>query len=265
MQYLDNGAWNKRLHPGFAAHDALLALELAQAGVLGASAPLEGRFGLLRGYSNAPAPERLTAELGRDWLLVHTAIKPYPSCRFAHAAIDLALSLRKRVPAEALSRSSLSLRLSSTAMQIVGGREENKLRPKNIVDAQFSVYFQLAAAWLDGRFDWQSYDRIKARDVETLAGTITAMLDESIPFAGARLTVEADGVTLSGQVDAPLGEPERPLSWDQLHRKFLSMTTPVYGEKRSGTLAARIRLLEEETAVAGLIQSLRRGECDHGS
>lgn len=35
MQFLTNGAWNKRLHPGFAAHDAYLSVAFAQAGVVG--------------------------------------------------------------------------------------------------------------------------------------------------------------------------------------------------------------------------------------
>ncbi|KAI7254716.1 hypothetical protein KC345_g11229, partial [Hortaea werneckii] len=33
MQYLANGAWNKRLHPGFAVHDAWMCVEMARAGV----------------------------------------------------------------------------------------------------------------------------------------------------------------------------------------------------------------------------------------
>lgn len=260
MQYLDNGAWNKRLHPGFAAHDALLALALAEAGVLGASAPLEGRLGLLHGYSNAPAPERLTADLGSDWLLVQTAIKPYPSCRFAHAGIDLALALRERVPPDALAGSRLSLRLSSTAMQIVAGRQANKLNPSNIVEAQFSLYFQVAAAWLDGAYSWKSYDRIGAADVVAFMPTIDAQVDDGIAFAGAELSVESGGRTFTDRVDSPLGEPERPLSWDQLERKFLSMTESVYGEARAHALAARIRRLADEPAVVDLIRAFRRRE-----
>jgi 2-methylcitrate dehydratase PrpD len=260
MQYLDNGAWNKRLHPGFAAHDALFAIELAAAGVVGASAPLEGRLGLLHGYSNASDPTRLTTELGESWLLVETAIKPYPSCRFAHAAIDLALELRERVPADALAKSQLSFRLSKTAMDIVATRERNKLNPGNIVEAQFSLYFQVAVAWLDGGFDWKSYERIGAPDVVAFMATMNAEVDDRISFAGAQIVVEQGGMTFNEHVDAPLGEPQRPLSWDQLEQKFLSMAGPVYGEKRSRGIAARIRRLEEEPAISDLIRSFRRGE-----
>lgn len=76
MQYLENGSWNKRLHPGFAAHDALVSLALTESGTLGAAQPLEGRYGLLAGYSNAPRPALLAENLGRRWAAVETAIKP---------------------------------------------------------------------------------------------------------------------------------------------------------------------------------------------
>jgi 2-methylcitrate dehydratase PrpD len=37
MQFLENGAWNKRLHPGFAAHNAFLAVSFAEAGIVSKS------------------------------------------------------------------------------------------------------------------------------------------------------------------------------------------------------------------------------------
>lgn len=95
MQYLANDSWDKRLHPGFVAHDGLLCVEFAQAGVTGSAAPFEGRFGLLFSYTDNGQPAELTAGLGDTWLLLQTAVKPYPSCRWTHGAIDAALSRRR--------------------------------------------------------------------------------------------------------------------------------------------------------------------------
>ena len=108
MQYLENGAWTKRLHPGFAAHDALVSLALARAGVVGAARAIDGRYGLLAGYSNAPRPDLLLERLGERWVLAETAIKPYPSCRLTHGAIDAVLSLREKAGADARARRSTS-------------------------------------------------------------------------------------------------------------------------------------------------------------
>src|SRR6202008_715953 len=67
MQYLESGSWNKRVHPGLAAHNALLALELSRAGVVGAVNPLEGRSGVLHSYTDDPRPRALTDALGERW------------------------------------------------------------------------------------------------------------------------------------------------------------------------------------------------------
>ena len=156
MQYLANGSWNKRLHPGFVAHDGQLCVELAQAGVIGAAEPLEGRYGLLYSYTDNAQPAQLTAGLGDTWLLLQTAIKPYPSCRWSHGAIDAVLSLRTKVSENHRPGARISLRLNPTAYTIVGEPQPHKIKPANTVDAQFSVYFQVAAAWLDGRVDWST-------------------------------------------------------------------------------------------------------------
>lgn len=84
MQYLDNGAWNKRLHPGLAAHNALLAVELVKSGVVGATQSIEGDFGLLKAYGRADGSDMdIERGLGQVWEARNTAIKPYARCRVA--------------------------------------------------------------------------------------------------------------------------------------------------------------------------------------
>jgi 2-methylcitrate dehydratase PrpD len=262
MQYLDNGAWNKRLHPGFAAHDALLALAFAQCGVIGATAPLEGRYGLLAGYTNQSSPAALTDRLGSWWPSGATALKPFPNCRLTHAAIEAAIQLRDEAGAQLHAELSaalrngkrLQVRLSPKAAQIVGEALPNKVQPINIVDAQFSVYFQVAAAWLDGRSTWQSYDRLGAPDVKALCAAIDVVSDDSLPLAGAQITLGE----LSARIEEPLGEDARPFEGAPLRAKFDSLAVPVFGHARSAEIAARIGVLEDEPRAAALIRLLRR-------
>ena len=68
MQFLDNGSWNKRLHPGLAAHDAMLCIALAEQGVTGASRIIEGKVGLLHAFSTNATSDGLTAGLGSEWV-----------------------------------------------------------------------------------------------------------------------------------------------------------------------------------------------------
>lgn len=256
MQYLANGSWNKRLHPGFAAHDAIVSATLAEAGVRGASAAFEGQYGLLTGYSDDPRPAALTERLGDEWLLLETGIKPYPSCRFAHAPIDAALALRAQVPEAEREEAEIAIAIGPTAMKIVGAPTAAKLAPQSSVDAQFSVYFQVALAWLDGKVDWQSYERLHDKDVAAVIGRITTHAG-NLAEHGATVTVQAGGRELSTTVTAPLGEPENWVGGTALLEKFTSLAGAVYGDQHAKKIADAVAGLRSGTdlrALAGLLR-----------
>jgi 2-methylcitrate dehydratase PrpD len=257
MQCLDNGAWNKRLHPGFAAHDALVCLALAQAGVAGASSPIEGRFGLLAGYSNAPDAARLTEALGERWLLQGTAFKPYPSCRMTHTAIDAVLALRGECSDADRPDAGFSVRLSPTALQIVGEPAAAKRAPMNIVEAQFSVQFQVAVAWLDGACDWSKYARIGDADVMSFARRVEVGADPTLPMAGADVELRLAGTSLRRRVPLALGEPSLPMGWKELRAKFDSLARPVFGAAHAAELVRRVRRLEHRASMADFATGLR--------
>lgn len=256
MQYLENGAWNKRLHPGFAGQSALVALAFAKAGVLSAKEPIAGRFGLLTGYSNTPKPEHLTKGLGHNWVTDLTGIKPYPSCRLTHSGVDAAIALRERCAPELRASAKLCIALSPTAFSIVGERLPNKVAPSNVVDGQFSIYFQVACAWLDGRADWQSYERLGATDIGALSTCMEVIIDESLPGAGCRLSVQGEPA-LTVEVPIPSGDPTTPLGRPRLTEKFMSLAAPVYGAEYARLLAERLLMLRLEPSATALVHSLR--------
>lgn len=191
------------------------------------------------------------------WTLLRTAIKPYPSCRLTHAAIDAALDLRSRFGSTDLSRASIRIGLSPVAMKIVGERLPAKLTPRNTVDAQFSVYFQVAAAWLDGRVEWSSYQRLAAPDIVAMMARITVVVDPAMTKAGASVVVRLDGSDVSRTVETPLGEPENPVGWDLLRVKFMSLAEPVYGAARAGDIADRVGETGPATLMRDIIGLLR--------
>ena len=87
QQFVEFGGWNKPFHVGMAAHNAIFALTLARRGFLGASSPLEGRFGYFFSYSaNGWDPAEI-AGLGTEFEVMYTGIKPYPCCRYNHSVI----------------------------------------------------------------------------------------------------------------------------------------------------------------------------------
>ena len=58
---------------------------------------LEGAHGFLRAYGDGSQPEQAAEGLWKRWETLRTGVKPYPSCRYGHAAIDAALVLQSFV------------------------------------------------------------------------------------------------------------------------------------------------------------------------
>ncbi|MFQ5927823.1 MAG: MmgE/PrpD family protein, partial [Terriglobia bacterium] len=94
MQYLLEGAWTKRFHVGYAAMNGLIAASFAREGFKGAVEAIEGKAGFLKSYAPNPIFENATARLGEVYETMAIAVKPYPCCRYSHAAIDALVELR---------------------------------------------------------------------------------------------------------------------------------------------------------------------------
>ena len=75
-----DGTWTKRLHPGWAAHSAIIAADLAAGGFTGPARALDGARGLFNSHlgSGDHPFGRVTERLGDDWLCTRSAFKPYP-------------------------------------------------------------------------------------------------------------------------------------------------------------------------------------------
>lgn len=232
MQFLDNGSWNKRLHPGFAAHDAFMCVALAEAGVTGASNIFEGKWGFLHAYSDSPRLEGLTDGLGNQWLFTATALKPYPACRMTHSAIEIAARVSAdNSPARMPKR--IAVRLSPACYNIVGVPSPNKRHPKTTVDAQFSIYYQVAVAWIYGAdLGWAAYEAAKMndKDVADLCDMIEVVSDKDVLNLETRMVFDLEGQdTIEERLIYPLGEQENPFDGDKVRRKFRSLAEPVYG------------------------------------
>lgn len=259
MQYLDNGSWNKRLHAGFAVHDAFVCTTLAEAGVVGATRSIEGRFGLLHAYSPRQDKDlaRLTYNLGMDWTWLNSALKPFPACRMTHCFIEMAGGMGKAAGNHKEVK-SIKLYLTPANYSIVGERTRNKLQPENIVDAQFSAYYQTANAWLYGpNSGLRMYDRLGQPEMKTFCDKIECLVytEKKQKFASSMEIEYEDGSRESKHMDHPLGEAEHPFTRDQVDLKFLGLVQPVYGKNIASEV---IRTIEgiENTSVARLLELL---------
>ena len=156
MEFLEDGAWTKRMHPGWAAQSGITAAALARQGFVGPSRAYEGRFGLFNAYIQAGIePERwgrATAGLGEIWETMGVAIKPLPACHFTHACSDAALALAKQHKFAMGDIERVKALVPAEVVKTVCEPEANKRRPANAYDAQFSIPYLVAASLVRGKF-----------------------------------------------------------------------------------------------------------------
>ncbi|WP_026381392.1 MmgE/PrpD family protein [Afifella pfennigii] len=263
LQFLANGAWNKRYQVGAAAMNGLMAATLAREGFLGAAEAIEGKHGFLKAYSDGAEPARAVAGLGETWETLNIAVKPYPTCRYTHAALDALLQLRAEAGLRAVDIEKVQVGLHGNGIALTAEPVEAKRRPGSIVEGQFSMPFVGAVALLEGGFSWDDYRRLGAPEVEALAARFHVVREESLeglshPFGAEVAILLKDGRRLSRRVGEPSGEPQSFPAPEALAEKFMTLARPVLGEAAE-TLRRRVEALEGATDVRGLLRAPGRG------
>ncbi|MGI9422463.1 MAG: MmgE/PrpD family protein [Hyphomicrobiaceae bacterium] len=231
LEFLDDGAWNKRFHPGWAAAAGLTAAAVAKEGFVGISKPYDGRFGLFNAYLGCgPRVELIdyalgTAGLGDVWELLATAIKPFPTCHFSHGAIDAALALCDSV-GDARNIKSIKVLLPEGVHPTICEPEANKKRPQNDYDAKFSTHFLVSAALVRGKLTLDELEPAALRDPEilALADKVAYADDPDSPFpaaySGEVIITMADGRELRHREHINRGAADRPLSNEDIVAKY---------------------------------------------
>ena len=228
LEFLEDGSWTKRLHPGWAAMCGLTAAAFARAGWTGPAAVYEGRFGLyathLAGRPNRP--EAVGEDLGTRWELMRTAVKPYPICHFNHAFADAALLLREEHGIEPADVRAIRCAIHPVPGKVVCQPPENKWAPRDEYDAKFSLPFAVSAALARGRFTLAELEDEALADPEilALARKVEVVDDHEGLFPDAysgRVEIElADGRVVAHREQVNRGHDQRPLTNAEIVEKF---------------------------------------------
>ena len=107
--------------------------------------------------------------------------------------------------------------LEPTGYNLVGLPVANKIRPENIVDAQFCNYIQTAIAWLYGnQLGWRAYDKIFEKDAQDLATRIVHVVHHNLPVCGTRMVVLwKDGTQREEYIATPSSELSNPFTFEK--------------------------------------------------
>lgn len=221
-QFMESGAMSKHLHAGRAAESGWLAAEMAQFGFTGSPEILEGEKGLYAGMCIDPIPGAVLADADSPWQLPLTSIKPWPSCRHTHPAIDCALELHGLLDGESIAE--VTVDTYQAALDVC-----DRLNPENEYQAKFSLYHTVSIALLDGKVDLSSFTKSARSQTELLrSNTLVNVAD---PFASAYPQSWGSGVTVKTKGGEPLrtqrkdckGDPELALNDQEMHDKAANL------------------------------------------
>jgi 2-methylcitrate dehydratase PrpD len=216
-EYRETGALTKQLHAGKAAESGVIAAQLATRGFTGPLKILEGA----RGFFKAACPDANPSAVlrGRDdaWGLLGMSIKPWPSSRHTHPAIEAALGVAPQVRGRQIE--TVDVQTYQTAVDLCGKPARNAHHGKS------SIQYCVAAALSDAAVSNASYDDEAYRRYARLLPRITIRAVE--PYASAYpkawgagvLVTFADGSTATFGCTNVKGDPEAPMSEDEMKSK----------------------------------------------
>ena len=261
--FLEEGAWSKRLHPGWGALAGITAAHLARRGFIAPTRPYEGRFGLFESHLHGgrAAPELITEGLGERWRFLETAIKPYPVCHFIHGCLEAAVELHGTFPAGEVDE--VVVTLAKETLPIVAEPCEAKRRAATEYEAKFSAQFVVAKALLCGRFGLAELTPAALSDPATreLAMKVICRADPDTRFpkyySGGVTAVLQDGRELHRYVSVNKGAGERALSAEDIEAKFLANAMLRFDATRAQH-ALRAILDLEPRPVRSLMRTLAR-------
>ena len=263
-----DGAMSKHLHPGKAALNGILAADLAKNGFTGASRILEGERGFFVATSEASDPTRITDGLGHHWKISENCFKVHACCGHTHTAIDTAERLRhqRAWSGDDVMREVRSIRIETYGPGFAIVFEPN---PRTPYQAKFSLAYCVVVALLEGRVGLEQFSRERfsndgvadpaiARLMQLTTIRVAEDLTAKYPRAWpARLHLELhDGTVLEGAADFPRGNPENPVSTEELEEKFAALIDPRYGSETTRKAISAVRSARSRRDMAELFEEV---------
>ncbi|MDB5817513.1 MAG: MmgE/PrpD [Rhizobacter sp.] len=267
LQFIEDGAWTKRIHPGWAAQAGITAATFAQQGIPAPHAPYQGRYGLYRTFLGETQQANVDLSLGTAgitadghasvWELENVAIKPFPMCHFVHASADAAIAFFKQgVNVDDIAH--IEVAVPQGVVQAVCEPVAQKRRPTSDYEAKFSLPYAVASGLLRGRLGLKELEPSSFTDERALElmRKVDYVVDPASTFplhytGEVRLTLN-DGRRLVHREAINRGHAERPLSNAEVVEKFMDNATLHFPVAHARAVAQQVLAIDTLGSVRTL-------------
>ena len=263
MAWNSDGSFTKRLQAGHPAMNSIIAARMAGKGFNGPLDIFEGKDGLLHAYSYLDHYDTkyLLDGLGENWVFATSSIKVYPCCRYSGGHLDACLQLVGQYKPNPQDIDKIYIRSSKYTMRLLA--EERKWNPKNVVDLQFSMPYQAAIAFRNGKVTVDEFDVKYIEDpvVKRLISLTEVVEDPEFErrypehYSSAVEITMKDGSRFEAIVDDPKGDWRNPVGPEDVREKFRLLANRIYSKpERTEEIIKFVDNLEKQEDLSQLMR-----------
>jgi len=247
QQAFRSDAMTKALHAGHAAAVGVRAGMAAAAGVTGVADILEGEAGFAAALGGSLDLPMVTAGLGADYNITRITQKNHGCCGHTFPSIDAVLAMQQQHGFTVDDIESIDVATYKTAIDVTGNAN-----PQTAFEGKFSLPYVVAHALLYGSVRLNAFDadRLGDQAIRDLMKKIRLVADDVLTAAFPRHRSSRVAISLKNgkrhehYAQDRKGDPECPLSDDELNDKYDELVTPVLGDANATALKSQIWTLE---------------------
>ena len=263
IEYLADGTWTKRIHPGWSAHGGVIATLLAKEGFRGPAKVLEGTHGFFSAFGgkNDYDFEKIL-ELGQRWEIPRLTFKSYPCGSISHPYMDCALRIKQKHSPHPDQIMEVICRTAEGPVHRLWEPLANKQKPVSSYGAKFSLPYSIAVMLIRGRAGLEEFSESAIRDHEllALAAKVRYEVDPKIDYprhfeGHVQVKMQDRHVFTEDQLH-PRGGYEDPLPPEEVEAKFRANARLALAEDDVEEIIKMVQQLEALPVISRLTEKL---------
>ena len=227
IEYLAEGSWTKRVHPGWSANSGMNAALIAKSGFYGPRTVFEGKHGFFEAFALKEIERdysHLTDGLGERWENQNLAFKPFACGTMAQPFVDCAIKIRKKI--ENLNNiSSITAKVGEGTVHRLWEPLKEKKKPSTPYSAKFSVPYCVAVGFIRGDAGLNEFNEKSINDkvILDLASKVNYEIDPNNEYpknyTGTLICKTSDNEFTEHQ-PCFRGGIKEPLTKDDIDKKY---------------------------------------------
>ena len=249
------GADEMFFHAGFAARNAVAAVELAELGAFISETALDGRAGLFAALNRSDRVSAVAPFTKDCFEIMSVFHKPAPACNYAQTPSQAALALASQDGVQSKDIASIRVKCTAAAVAYPGCNSAGPF--ERILQAKMSIHYCVAATLVKGKIDEENYRVLTDPEILRLVAATTIETDPGFTSEYPRLQGAEVVVTLrDGRVFRQSLPDVMPATAADVKKRFKAASEKVLGAKATRNIEEMVDGLEKQKDVGALVEHL---------